>query len=103
MSTVYLLHFERPIGNPTNPRAQAQHYLGFTGDLEKRLKEHRKGWSGAGLVRAFRQAGIKFRLARTWEGDGMLERKLKNRHNAPRLCPICRAQAEKKQNKRREK
>jgi hypothetical protein len=26
--TVYLLHFLQPIGNPANPRAMAQHYLG---------------------------------------------------------------------------
>jgi hypothetical protein len=26
--TVYLLHFLEPIGNPANPRAMAQHYIG---------------------------------------------------------------------------
>ena len=26
--TVYLLHFLEPIGNPTNSRAMAQHYMG---------------------------------------------------------------------------
>jgi hypothetical protein len=26
--TVYLLHFLEPIGNPTNPHAMAQHYIG---------------------------------------------------------------------------
>lgn len=31
-----------------------------------------------------------FRVARTWRGDRNFERRLKNRKNAPRLCPICR-------------
>lgn len=31
--TVYLLHFERPVRH-------AQHYLGFTENLERRLSEH---------------------------------------------------------------
>jgi hypothetical protein len=26
--TVYLLHFLEPIGNPANPHAMAQHYIG---------------------------------------------------------------------------
>ena len=29
MGTVYLLHFLEPIGNPANPRAMAQHYIGW--------------------------------------------------------------------------
>jgi hypothetical protein len=37
-------------------------------------------------------AGIGFEVARTWDGDRRLERRLKNQRNAPaRLCPICRA------------
>jgi hypothetical protein len=39
------------------------------------------------------QAGIVVQLARTWEGDRQLERRLKNGHNAPaRLCPLCRVE-----------
>lgn len=45
------------------------------------------------LIAAVNRAGIPFVLARTWEGDRQLERRLKRRKGAPRLCPICRAEA----------
>ena len=28
-------------------------------------------------------------LVRVWEGDRNFERRLKNRHNGPHLCPLC--------------
>jgi hypothetical protein len=34
-------------------------------------------------------AGITWRLARTWPGSRDRERAIKNRHEAPRLCPEC--------------
>jgi hypothetical protein len=37
--------------------------------------------------------GIGFQIVRTWPGSRSFERKLKNRKNARKLCPICRAQA----------
>ncbi len=88
--TVYLLHYTQPIGNTANPRGTAQHYLGSTNDLERRLTQHEAGKSGAGIVRAFVAAGVTFVLARTWEGGKQEERKLKNWHKARQLCPICR-------------
>jgi hypothetical protein len=39
------------------------------------------------------QAGIGVDLVRTWPGDRSLERRLKRRHNSPRLCPLCRSAA----------
>lgn len=95
MGTVYLLHYDAPIGDPGNPHGYAQHYIGWTDDLETRLDEHAHGAARARLTTAFYQAGISFVLARTWEGDRKLERRLKNRKNAPRLCPICRGNHEK--------
>lgn len=89
MKCVYLLHYDQPIGDLANPHGRAQHYIGYTDDLDKRLEQHRKGQSGAGIVKAFYQAGIHFELARVWDGGRDLERKLKNRKEAPRLCPIC--------------
>ena len=88
MGTVYLIHFNQPIGNPDNPRGQAQHYLGYTDDLESRLAAHRAG-NGARLMEVLRERGIEWELVRTWEGGRDLERKLKNQHNSPRFCPIC--------------
>jgi hypothetical protein len=34
-------------------------------------------------------AGITWRLARTWPSSRDRERAIKNRHEAPRLCPEC--------------
>lgn len=81
----YLLHFERPYRH-------ARHYLGYANDIEARLAEHRAG-RGARLIEVIVQAGIDFRVARTWDGDRTLERRLKRRHASPRLCPLCREES----------
>jgi hypothetical protein len=86
---VYLLHFDRPLGDLDNPRGQARHYLGYTDDLDARLAAHRSG-NGAAIMAAVARAGISWQLVRTWEGGRSLERQLKDRHNSPQLCPICR-------------
>lgn len=88
MGTVYLLHFDRPYKH-------ARHYLGYTDDLDQRIEAHRNG-NGARLVEVVMQAGIGFTVARTWDGDRDLERRLKNQHNGPRLCPICNKGARRK-------
>ena len=41
-------------------------------------------------MRAVAEEGIGFTLARTWEGSRGDERQLKNRHDHPALCPVCR-------------
>lgn len=79
---IYLLHFQRPYRH-------ARHYLGYTENLEERLQRHRDG-HGARLIEVITNAGIAFRIARTWDGDRTLERRLKNQKNNPRLCPYCR-------------
>ena len=83
--TIYLLHFERPICD-TRP---ARHYLGWAKNLDARLTEHRNG-TGARLPAAAAERGIGFTVAATWPGDRHLERRLKNRKNAPHFCPCCR-------------
>jgi len=80
--TVYLLHFDRPYKH-------AKHYIGYTTDLEARLQAHTNG-TGARLMEVIANAGIGFTLARTWDGDRKLERRLKKQKQTPRLCPICR-------------
>ena len=82
MGTVYLLHFDRPYKH-------AKHYLGYTDNLEARLRQHRQG-RGARLMQVIKEAGIGFTLVRVWEGDRALEKRLKKQKNSPRLCPICR-------------
>jgi predicted GIY-YIG superfamily endonuclease len=83
---VYLLCFSAPYRH-------ARHYLGFATDLEARLAEHRAG-RGARLIQVITAAGIDFTVARRWEGDRNLERRLKNGHNASaRLCPFAESGA----------
>lgn len=89
MSTVYLLHFSQPLGNPRNPRALAQHYLGWSPlPLQQRLAQHRNG-KGAAITRAAMERGIEWECVATWDGDYRLEKKIKRLHAGPRLCPIC--------------
>jgi hypothetical protein len=84
--TVYLLHFRRPYRH-------ARHYLGFcAGDVAIRVAAHQAG-QGARLLAVVSQAGIGVDLVRTWPGDRSFERRLKRRHNSPRLCPVCRSAA----------
>jgi predicted GIY-YIG superfamily endonuclease len=94
MAIVYLIHFDAPLGNLANTRGQASHYIGYTGSLKRRLAEHRSG-KGARIMAVLLEKGITWQLARTWSnGTRQIERQLKNRHNAPRLCPICRKKSE---------
>lgn len=80
-TTVYLIHFNRPYRH-------ARHYLGFTENLDKRITDHLCGM-GARLMEVITDAGIEWRVVRTWHGDRRLERRLKNWHNAAFLCPLC--------------
>ena len=86
---VYLYHFADKFGH-------AQHYLGSCSNLKLRDELHQAG-QGAKLLKAVRAAGIKFWIVKTWRGGRQLERKLKNRHNGAKLCPICQAKQAKNQ------
>lgn len=91
MPSVYLLHFEKPI----SPCHTAQHYLGYAKRLRDRIELHRRG-QGSRLCAVALERGIGFEVARTWsKGTRQLERELKRRKAAPRLCPICKARATK--------
>ena len=92
MGTVYLQHFPEPIGNPANPRAMAQHYIGWGAVAAKRISVQTAG-NGAAIVRAVQAQGIGFVVAATWTGTRGLERQLKNRKHASRFCPVCRGEA----------
>lgn len=78
---MYLLHFDQPYKH-------ARHYTGWTNDLDARLAEHRAG-RGARLMAVVEQAGIGWRLARTWDGPRARERQLKRTGGASRRCPLC--------------
>jgi hypothetical protein len=83
--TIYLLHFDSPIAAGHT----AQHYLGWTKYLPARALAHLRG-RGAKITQAAHARGIGFSIVRTWPGDRAFERRLKNRKEGPRLCPICR-------------
>lgn len=79
----YLLHFDKKYKH-------AQHYLGWTTDLEKRLREHRSGnHERCVLTATIHWHGIGWRLVRLWNGPLSFEKVLKKRKNNPQLCPIC--------------
>jgi predicted GIY-YIG superfamily endonuclease len=85
VGTTYLLHFDRPYRH-------ARHYIGWTQDLAARLDAHLRG-RGARLIEVITQAGIGFKLARTWpETTRDREDSLKHRGDARRFCPACGVQ-----------
>lgn len=85
---VYEIHFDQPIGDPENPKGAAQHYIGHTEDLDRRLAEHRSGHTAA-IMRAVNEAGIGWHLVRTWPGTRDTERQIKLLRSGRRLCPEC--------------
>lgn len=88
LGTVYLLHLEP--GLPITGSRVARHYIGWTeGDVDARVATHLAG-QGSPLVRAAIAAGSTVTVERTWPRvDRNFERRLKRRHEAPRLCPLC--------------
>jgi len=91
--TVYLLCFSEPFtGTPAkagNKPQVVQHYIGIAPvSLARRLAAHRSG-NGARLISVISAAGIGWELARTWPPAPGLERKLKKRKKARKLCPRC--------------
>jgi hypothetical protein len=89
VGVIYLLHFDQPIGDLTNPRGFASHYTGWTLNLPLRLQEHAAG-RGARLMQVVGEAGIGWQLARIWTGTRTRERSLKRSGGAARRCPVCR-------------
>ncbi len=85
MQAVYLLHFDKPI----SPDHTAQHYLGYADNLDRRIRQHRRG-KGARFTQVAKERGIGFAVAQVWPGQGRrFERQLKRRKCAPRFCPVC--------------
>lgn len=83
IGTVYLIHFDRPFHH-------AQHYLGWSENVSQRFAEHLSGTKGSRLLLAVRQAGIPFKIVRTWpDTDRNFERRLHNARHNRRLCPVC--------------
>jgi hypothetical protein len=85
VSTIYLLHLDSPL----SPSSPSRHYIGYTRHVPSRMQAHLTG-RGARFMQVARERGIGFVISRTWQGDRSFERRLKNRKEGPRLCPICR-------------
>lgn len=86
---VYLIHFHRPI-SPDHP---CQHYIGFSENLQARIRHHRNGTSKVRLFEVAKERGVGFDVVKIWQdGDRVFERKLKNQKNHRRYCPICSSQ-----------
>jgi hypothetical protein len=88
---VYLFHFNAPLGNLSNPRAQARHYLGFAEDLDSRIRKQLAG-KGAKLVAAAMKQGLIFELYH-WPATLAVEKLIKARKQTSIYCPACCAAA----------
>ncbi len=85
---LYVLCFDRPIGNAANTRAQARHYLGWALDVPARVAMHAAG-HGAALTQAVVAAQIGWQVFYR-PGTPSLERWLKAHYKqTPGLCPRC--------------
>lgn len=82
IGSVYLVHFARRYHGK-------QHYMGFSTDVDKRVKAHKAG-RGAPLLAAVTRRGIGWRVVRTWtRKDGFFEQRLKRGFALKELCPVC--------------
>lgn len=94
---IYILEFNEPLGDRSNPRGQARYYIGFCHDdrdLADRLAEHRAG-RGAAMCRAANQRGIAYALVATLPGGRDAERRLKRQKNTPRIVRQLKAKGAK--------
>lgn len=85
---LYLLHFD-------TPHHHAEHYLGSTNNLRRRLTQHATG-RGAKLTAALHNQNEHWKLAALYipkshetRSRKQLERRAKRRHNSRAYCPIC--------------
>lgn len=82
-SFVYILHYETKLGH-------AQHYCGWTSNLDKRLSYHIKNKKQhPALTRAFALAGIKILAVSFAAGTRNDERRVKKTGHVARYCEAC--------------
>lgn len=93
MQVVYILKFIDPETGQPKKFHHAAHYCGWSEWLARRLNHHRSG-SGSLLMRAVVHSGLDFVVCRTFVGqDRNFERRIKNRKNLAKFCPVCRGDA----------
>lgn len=86
---LYIFHFNAPLGNLANRRAQAQHYVGFAEDLDSRIAKQLAG-RGAKLVAAALAKGLVFELYH-WPACLAQEKLVKKTKKTALYCPACAA------------
>lgn len=84
---LYIFHFNAPLGNLSNPRAQANHYVGFADDLDSRIAKQLAG-KGAKLVAAAMKQGLIFELYH-WPAPLATEKLVKKTKKTSLYCPAC--------------
>ena len=88
---VYILHFDRKIGNMSNSRAQAQHYVGFSDDIEERLEKH-FALRGAKIVADALKSGARI-STHVYPATLAVEKLVKATKKTSLYCPDCCAAA----------
>lgn len=86
---VYLIKFDKPIGDTSRPRMMARYYVGYCEDGREveRLAEHKRG-EGASLTAYASQQGIGFRMVAIYPGlDRNDERRIKKAGHFDKLDP----------------
>jgi len=83
---IYLLHWQDRTG-------RVEHYVGWTTDLEARLKQHFSQCGGCPTTRGYRRQGMGGRLVRLWRGTMQGERFLQQSLLFPTDCPVCAGRA----------
>lgn len=79
---LYLLHWRDRSG-------RVEHYIGWTQNLEARMKAHSSASGGCPTTRRFRRTGMRGRLVRLWRGTTRGERRLQQTLTFPLDCPLC--------------
>jgi len=89
MKGCYLIHFDTPYTSPNGAKV-IQHYLGWGGNIAKRLRTHQAG-TGARVMQVVTDAGVPWRCVRRWkDATRQDERRFKRWHHHALLCPVCR-------------
>lgn len=93
---IYLVHLDEGMVVRTEPNGRvvhALHYIGWTADHDRRLAEHSAG-RGSSFMAEVERREIPWRVVKMWEGSRTDERKIKNRKESTRFCPVCVASSD---------
>jgi predicted GIY-YIG superfamily endonuclease len=81
LDVCYVIHFHEKYEH-------AEHYVGATYSLRKRLERHARG-QGSPLLRACKEEGIIWTVSVLFTPGFETEQFLKRQNNTKRYCPLC--------------